>query len=147
MEIFKLALLTVILAIGVGSARADDKKSHCTVAASDPAIRQFFHSKGFEVDADEGDVKAEFEVTCEAIDQKKEKFSASEVHQTTVKFELFNQYENKKVVYHTESAIEKGGRVEKAFVVPCSDTREMKAKLLEAAEAALRDINCGGDEE
>ncbi len=147
MELLKLTLLTLILGISMGSARADDKKSNCTVQASDPVIRQFFHSKGYEVDDEEGDVKAEFEVTCEAVDQQKDKFSTSVIHQTTTKFELFNQYANKKVVYHNDSLSEKGGRVEKAFVVPCADTREMKAKLLEASEAALKDINCDGEEE
>lgn len=147
MELFKLTLLTIILAISVGSARAEDKKSNCTVQASDPVIRQFYHAKGFEVDDDAGDVKAEFEVTCEAVEQQKDKFSASEIHQTTAKFELFNQYENKKVVYHSDSMSEKGGRVEKAFVVPCADTREMKAKLLEASLESLTALNCDHEEE
>ena len=92
MELIKLVLLTFVLAVSVGSARAEEAKSKCIVIAEDPVIRQFFREKGFEVDSEKGNFRVEFEVTCEAIDQKKEKFANSEVHQTTTKLELFNQY-------------------------------------------------------
>lgn len=141
MELIKIVLFTLILSFGIGSARAA-----CTVHAEDPVIQQFLRAKGFEVDSDSGDFKIEFEVTCEAVDQKKEKFSTSEIHKTTTKLEVFNQYENQKVVYHTESSEMKGGRVEKSFVVPCADTREVKAKLLEGSLAALKEINCNEEE-
>lgn len=141
MELAKIVLFTLLVTLGVSSARAA-----CTVKAEDPIVSQFFRSKGFEVDEEKGDFQAEFEVTCEAIEKQKDKFSASEVHQTTAKLEIFNQYENQKVVYHSDSAIEKGGRVESAFVVPCADVREMKMKLLEAALESAKNINCGEDE-
>lgn len=141
MELAKLILFTLLITFGVSSARAA-----CTVRAEDPVISQFFRSKGFEVDEEKGDFRAEFEVTCEAIERQKDKFSASEIHQTTAKIELFNQYDNQKVVYHADSLVEKGGRVESAFVVPCADTREMKTKLLEAALESAKNINCGEEE-
>ncbi len=103
MELFKLTLLTIILILTMGSTRAQEHKSKCKVQASDPMIRQFFFSKGHEVDDEQGDFKAEFEVTCEAIDLQKDNFSTTQIHQTTTKFEIFNQYENKKVIYHTDS--------------------------------------------
>jgi hypothetical protein len=148
MELIKLVLFTFILSITLGSARAEDSKSRCVVIAEDPMIRQFFREKGFEVDSDEGNFRAEFEVTCESIDQKKEKFASSEIHQTTTKLELFNQYANQKVVYHSDSSVNKTGRVEgAAFVVPCADTRKVKIKLLEAALESAKNINCESDEE
>ena len=138
MEFIKIALFTLIISFGVSSARAA-----CVVHAEDPVIQQFFRAKGLEVDDEKGDFKVEFEVTCEAIDQKKDKFSASEIHKTTAKLEVFNQYENnQKVVYHAGSDEIKSGRVETAFVVPCADTREMKMKLLESALSSVKEITC-----
>jgi len=141
MELIKIVLFTLILSFGIGSARAT-----CTVHAEDPVIQQFLRAKGLEVDSDKGDFRVEFEVTCEAVDQQKDKFSTNEIHKTTTKLEVFNQYENQKVVYHTESAETKSGRVEKSFVVPCADTREQKAKLLEDALSAIKEIGCEEEE-
>lgn len=137
MELIKIFLITSIMVLSYSSARAA-----CTVRAEDPVIQQFFRAKGFEVDEEKGDFRVEFEVTCEAIEKQKDKFSSSEIHQTTAKIELFNQYENQKVVYHSDSLIEKGGRVESAFVVPCSDTRPLKMKLLEGALESAKNMNC-----
>ncbi|MES2527044.1 MAG: hypothetical protein V4598_08145 [Bdellovibrionota bacterium] len=148
MELIKFVLFAFILSVSVGSARAEEAKSGCVIIAQDPVIRQFFREKGFEVDSDTGNFRVEFEVTCEAIDVKKEKFASSEIHQTTTKIELFNQYENQKVVYHSDSSVKKSGRVDgTAFVVPCADTRKAKAKLLEAALESAKNIDCGSDEE
>ncbi len=147
MELIKFVLLTVILSATLSSARAEEAKSGCVVIAQDPVIRQFFREKGFEVDSDEGNFRVEFEVTCEAIDQKKEKFATSEIHQTTTKIELYNQYENQKVVYHSDSSVKKSGRVDgMAFVVPCADTRAAKGKLLEAALESVKKMNCSDEE-
>lgn len=143
MEIIKITLLTLIMGFSLGSARADD---NCVVHAEDPVVQQFLRAKGFEVDSDSGDFRVEFEVTCEAVDQKKEKFSSSEVHKTTTKIEVFNQYENQKVVYHSEADELKSGRVEASFVVPCADTRETKLKLLESAVPAMKAITCNEEE-
>lgn len=143
MELIKLALFTLIMGFSLGSARADD---NCVIHAEDPVVQQFFRAKGLEVDSDSGDFKVEFEVTCEAIDQKKEKSLTSEIHKTTTKIEVFNEYENQKVVYHAETDEKKSGRVESSFVVPCADTREAKMKLLEASLAAVRDISCNEEE-
>ena len=140
MEFIKIVLFTLIMSFGIGSARAA-----CTVIAEDPSVQQFLRAKGFEVDSDSGNFRVEFEVTCEAVDQQKDKFSVSEIQKTTIKLEAFNQYENGKVVYHSGSSEIKSGRVEKSFVVPCADTREAKQKLLEDSLSALKDINC--DEE
>lgn len=137
MEFIKIVLFTLLITFGVSSARAA-----CVIQAEDPVIQQFFRAKGFEVDDEKGDFKIEFEVTCEAIDQKKEKFSSSEIHKTTTKLEVFNQYENQRVVYHSGSDEIKSGRVVTAFVVPCADTRETKLKLLESSLDAVKEINC-----
>jgi hypothetical protein len=141
MELIKILLLALIMTYSLGSARAA-----CIVHAEDPVIQQFFHSKGYEVDSDSGDFRVEFEVTCEALDQKKEKYTATEIHKTTTKIEVFNQYENQKVIYHTESAEKVSGRVESAFVVPCADTRETKTKLLESALNAVKEITCNEEQ-
>ena len=137
MELTKIILFTLMLSFGISSARAA-----CTVHAEDPSIQQFLRAKGFEVDSDEGDFKVEFEVTCETVEQQESKFSTSEIHKTTTKLEVFNQYENQKVVYHSASDEQKSERMEKSFVVPCADTREAKAKLLESALTSLKEINC-----
>jgi predicted HAD superfamily hydrolase len=141
MELVKIALLAMMLTAGVSSARAA-----CVVHAEDPVIQQFFRANGIEVNEEKGDIQVEFEVTCEAVDQKKEKFTATEIHKTTTKLEVFNQYENQKVVYHSGLEEKKSGRVETAFVVPCADTREMKQKLLEASLESVKNINCNDEE-
>lgn len=143
MELIKVALFTLIMGLSLGSARADD---NCVVHAEDPVIQQFFRARGVEVDSETGDFRVEFEVTCEAVDQKKEKSLTSEIHQTTTKIEVYNQYEKQKVVYFSDMTEEKSGRVEAAFVVPCADTRAHKAKLLEAALVAVKDITCNEEE-
>lgn len=141
MEIIKLILFTLIMSFGIGSVRAA-----CVVQAEDPMIQQFFRAKGIEVDSDVGDVHVEFEVTCEAIDKKVEKFSSSEIRRTAIKLEVFNQYENQKVVYHTNTIEKKSGRVESSLIVPCEDTRKSKLKLLEEAVIAVNNINCAEEE-
>ncbi len=143
MELIKLALLTIIMGISMGSARAGD---NCIVHAEDPVIQQFFRAKGFEVDSDSGDFKVEFEVTCEAIEQQKEKSLSTEIHKTTTKIDIFNQYEKNKVVYHSETDEKKSSRVDSSFVIPCADTREAKLKLLEASLAAVKEITCNEEE-
>jgi hypothetical protein len=143
MELIKLTLFTLILGFSLGSARADDT---CVVHAEDPVIQQFFRAKGFEVDADAGDFRVEFEVTCEAVDKKKEKSLTSEIHKTTTKIEVFNQYEKQRVVYHSEASEQSSGRVESSFVVPCADTRQAKLKLLESALVAVKDITCNEEQ-
>lgn len=143
MELIKIILLAFVLGFGVSSVRAEESKSSCVVRAEDPVIQQFFRARGFEVDSEKGDIRVEFEVTCEAVEKKKEKFSVSEHHLTTTKLEVFNQYENnQRVVYHASTIEQKTGRVESSFVVPCADTRASKAKLLEEALAVVNDINC-----
>lgn len=137
MELTKIILLALLLTTTLGSARAA-----CVIQAEDPIVREFFRQKGFEVDSISGDFRVEFEVTCEAVDQKKEKFSASEIHRTTTKVEVFNQYENQRVVYHAGKIQKESGRVHAASLVPCADTRAAKAKLLEEALIAAKEINC-----
>lgn len=141
MELVKLVLFTLILTFGIGSARAA-----CVVKAEDPMVQQFYRGKGLEVDSEKGDFLVDFEVTCEAIDQKKEKFSSSEIQRTTTKIEVYNQYENQRVVYHSQAIEKKSGRVESYLVVPCADTRKAKLKLLEASLTAIKDINCEEEE-
>ncbi len=146
MELIKLTLFTLILGFSLGSARADEEKSNCVVHAEDPVIQQFLRARGFEVDAETGDFKVEFEITCEAIDKKKEKFSNTEIQKTTTKIEVFNQYEKQKVVYYSDTVEKKGGRVESSFIVPCADTREAKQKLLESSLIAIKDITCNEEQ-
>jgi hypothetical protein len=142
----KAIKLNLIFALLLGSSVSfGDAKSTCTVKAQDPVIQSFFRSKGFEVDYEKGDFEVEFDVTCEAIEKKKESFSSTEIHQTTVKLEIFNQYENQKVVYHTEADIRKSGRVESALMVPCLEIRIAKQKLLEKSLAALESVNCDAE--
>jgi hypothetical protein len=145
MEFIKIALLALIMTAGFSSARAASKRD-CVIQAEDPVISQFYRSKGFNVSEDGGDFKVEFEVTCEAIDQKTEKFSTTEIHKTTALLEVFTSSGDQRVVYHHGSEEKQGGRVETAFVVPCADTRKMKAKLLEASVETVKGINCNGEE-
>ncbi len=129
MEFIKFALFTFLVIFSVGSARAN-----CVIIAEDPVIQQFLRAKGFQVDDEKGNFRVEFEVTCE-------------VKQTMTKIEVFNQYENAKVVYHTNSLVHKTTQVESgASVVPCVDTREMKAKLLETSLSVMKELNCEEEE-
>ncbi len=146
MNILRLIILSAF-ALQIAGAQASEAKSSCVVKAQDPIIQSFFRSKGYEVDDEKGNFEVEFEVTCEAVDKQKDKFSSTEVHMTTTKLELFNVYEGKKVVYHAEEDIQKSGRVESAFVLPCGTSKEAKQKLLENSLKMLQDIDCSDDEE
>lgn len=146
MNILRLIILAAVAA-HVGLASAGEAKSSCLVKTQDPVSRAFFHSKGYEVDDEKGDFQVEFEVTCEAVDKFKDKFSTTEIHKTTTKIDVFNVYEGKKMVYHTEENVHTSGRVESAFVVPCENTKAAKLKLLENAMSMIQDINCDEDEE
>lgn len=142
----KALKLNLILALLLSSTVSfGDAKSTCTVKAQDPAIQSFFRSKGFEVDYEKGDFQVEFDVTCEAIEKKHENFSNTEIHQTSVKLEIFNEYENQRVVYHAETDIRKSGRVVSALMVPCLEIRSAKQKLLEKSLAALESVNCDSE--
>lgn len=143
MKAIKLNLLLALLLTSTVS--FGDAKSTCTVKAQDPAIQSFFRGKGFEVDYEKGDFQVEFDVTCEAIEKKKESFSSTEIHQTTVKLEIFNEYENQRVVYHAEADVRKSSRVEPALMVPCLEIRIAKQKLLEKSLAALESVNCDAE--
>jgi hypothetical protein len=146
MNILRLIIL-VAVAAHIGLATASEAKSSCVVKTQDPVSRAFFHSKGYEVDFDKGDFQVDFEVTCEAVDKFKEKFNSSEIHKTTTKIEVFNIYEGKKMVYHTEEDVHTSGRVESSFVVPCENTKAAKLKLLANAMNMIQDINCDDEEE
>ena len=143
MKTLKLNLLFALL---LGSNLSyGDAKSTCTVKAQDPAIQSFFRSNGFEVDYEKGDFQVEFDVTCEAIEKKQENFSITEIHQTSVKLEIFNEYENQRVVYHAETDVRKSGRVVSALMVPCLEIRMAKQKLLEKSLAALESVSCDAE--
>lgn len=140
-----MSLLT--LSISMNTAFGAESKSNCVIKAQDPVIQSFYRSKGFEVDDEKGDFEAEFEVTCEAVEKRKEKFSSTEVHKTTTKLEFFEQLDGKRAVYHEDEDVVKSGRVESAFVVPCEDTKVAKQRLLENSLKALEGIQCNENAE
>lgn len=142
MNLLRLMILTAGVA-SFGTAFAVEAKSSCVVMAQDPVIQSFFRSNGYEVDDVSGDFQVEFEVTCEAVETKQERIGITQRFQTTVKVELFNEYEDQRVVYHAEELISKSGRVVgPAFVVPCADSKPFKEKLLQNALKAAAEINC-----
>lgn len=145
MNLIKLMIVTAIIA-NANFALAGAKSS-CVVKAQDPVIQSFYRSKGFEVDDEKGDFQVAFEVTCEAIDKRTENFSKTEIHQTTTKLEVFNEYVDQRVVYHSEEDVKSGGRVISALMVPCLDTKAAKQKLLERSLKSLENINCSEDDE
>lgn len=143
MKALKLNLLfALLLSSGLSYG---DARSTCTVKAQDPVIQSFFRAKGFDVDYEKGDFQVEFDVTCEAIEKKVENFSNTEVHQTSVKLEIFNDYENQRVVYHSEAEVRKSGRVVSALLVPCLEIKIAKQKLLEKSLSALESVNCDAE--
>ncbi len=144
MNIIRLILLSAIIA-NVNFATAAEAKSSCVVKAQDPVIQSFFRSKGFEVDDEKGNFEVEFEIDHEEVNKKKETVA----HSFTTKLELFNVYEGKRVVYHTDSRTQTTGRIMASAIVPSVDNKSIKQELLEGALTYLKEgnINCDEEEE
>lgn len=139
---FTRFIVLAVMTAHLNLAFATEVKSTCVFKVQDPAMQSFFRSQGIDVDNESGDFDVEFEVTCEAVAKKIEKFSKTEIHKTSTKLEIYNLYKGQKDVYHSETEVTQGGRLESAFVVPCNDTKASKQKLLESAAKYMVNLTC-----